>query len=221
MENSKYISEETIKKNTPISHRKADFYNALIGIFHLITTTCVLRGELERIASAIRDFSENGSHLPNAPFNGDSALGMVAKARMPRHRRKIALFTNLVRFAQLSAYNLSEDYEGEKDFSTDDAEMQETITKVFAAFSGLIANDLQRVVSEDTDSEYTDNEQNDANSESEDDDEGSEWVTKKVTITGRVCLRAREIGLLHLKITNTLGSEGIDVEKINTEDIPE
>lgn len=218
MENIKYISEETIKKNTPISHRKADFYNVLISIFHLITTTCVLRGELERIASAIRDFSENGSYLPNAPFNGDSALGMVAKARMPRHRRKIALFTNLVRFAQLSAYNLSEDYEGEKDFSTDDAE---TITKVFAVFSDLIENELQVVVSEDTDNEDTDNEPNDANSESEDYDEGSEWVTKKVTITGRVCLRAREIGLLHLKITNTLGSEGIDVEKINIEDIPE
>lgn len=97
------LKPETIKANTPISHKKselfidlANLYNALVGSQKL---TELFTPKMQGISDEIEKFQE-GAWLHSKPIDpaDGSLLSQVAAKLIPCHRRKRSLFTNLVAF---------------------------------------------------------------------------------------------------------------------------
>lgn len=93
----KKLSERTIAKNAPISRRKAKFYNALVGLYNAMVESAEETPEMSEISAAIEHF-QNGHYLPPKAITATNRFGAVAVNYLPTHRRKVALYTNLVEY---------------------------------------------------------------------------------------------------------------------------
>ena len=93
----KKLSERTITKNAPISRRKAKFYNALVGLYNAMVESAEETPEMSEISAAIEHF-QNGHYLPPKSITATNRFGAVAVNYLPTHRRKVALYTNLVEY---------------------------------------------------------------------------------------------------------------------------
>lgn len=133
----KKLSEETIVKNTPISRRKAKFYNALVNLYNSIVESAEETPALSEISGAIEHF-QNGHYLPPKVITAENQLGVVAIKYLPTHRRKIALYTNLVEYVNKAVSQVLTDLDEENVSEEMKRCADEFVKVVNAAFIAIV-----------------------------------------------------------------------------------
>ena len=131
------ITQETMSKDLPQSRRKSKLFLSLVGLYNAIVGSDLyneLDEDMKGIVSEINDY-QNGRWLqPKYIDPNYSKFNKVAVSLMPYHRRKRALFTNLVAFVNLAGKNEKlADFDGSENesFKTSLAEIDAIVTKNF------------------------------------------------------------------------------------------
>ena len=171
------LTPETFGKNVPLSYRKKvlftnvfNLYNSLVDSEKLVA---MFSPTMQAIANEIKDFQDNGAYLHHKHIDPSKGpLSLVASLNLPYHKRKRALFTNLVAFINAAGEN-----EELGNVSVSSTEMDEKLVEYDECLKSLeaaIEQEMKHAVPDSN--EPAEDEPTDSNDEDDQDSDGYDYT---------------------------------------------